>query len=35
MRFQKRDNDGENVYSQYEELIRAKGAAVALKRSFI
>ena len=29
--FSERDNDGENVYSQYEELIRAKGAAVALK----
>ena len=29
--YSERDNDGENVYSQYEELIRAKGAAVALK----
>ena len=29
--YSERDNDGENVYSQYEELTRAKGAAVALK----
>ena len=29
--YSERDNDGENVFSQYEELTRAKGAAVALK----